>query len=195
MGLPAPRPWLRKHAAILAVVVAVVLVAAGVGVLWLGGAHAPRVTVSMSKSVAETLECPRGTGTIYFEIGFDIIAVSGALTTANFGISILNATGSPVAPNATAPAPSPSLPCSSPPPKVWYALLQPPHGSVATFPDADGGWSNSDTAATPISVGCVIEILTPGDGTGTEESLHGYGVNGAVVTFEGNLSFPPYEYP
>jgi hypothetical protein len=178
---------------IVSIGVAAAVIVAGTSALLLGGRSAPNAAVTMGRAVGTTLECPGGT--VYFEVGFQVLAVSAPLTTANFGVSVLDHHGDPIASNGAAPAPSPALPCSSPPPDVWYALLQPLSGSVDTFPSAAGGWSGAVTGGTPVTVGCVLEILTPGDATGTDDSLAAFGMNGANVTFLGNLTFPPYEHP
>lgn len=182
---------------ILVVAVAAGMVVAGV-VVWAtlpSDARAARqIVVTFEPSVFIDEDCPYAAH-FYFGTVFRIASISGNLTTADFGLSIINRSGGPIPPDDVAPLPTPSFPCGAPFPTGWYALFQAPHGAAATFPAGDGGWSNATTEPIAATVGAAFLVFTVGDPTGSGDQLNGFGIDGAPVTFAGNTTFPAYSNP
>jgi hypothetical protein len=190
--------------------VAVGLATAG-GWVWTAETEARNVivaTITLVHPAYSSLVCIPTTGTsggtIYFLVTFEVANVSAPVRTDQFGLLLLSQSDQAIAADGPAPAPNYLLPCGAAPPQGWYAMLVPPHGTVATYPTYDaralsGGnipfWSNASQAPMRVPLGGWLVLITNGDRTGSGDHLASFGVDGSTVTLAGSTTLPGFSNP
>jgi hypothetical protein len=183
----------------LAIAIAIIVPLSVVGA-WELTQHAPparpATIITLAKPTFLDILCSSG-GPVYYLDYFPISNVSGPVLTSQFSLGILTFENQTVAPNGTAPAPTPDLPCGAPTPRGWYAILDNGHDNpVATYPALSSGtWSNASVSPTQVIGTDEFIMITVGDPTGSDEHLVTSGVGGANVQLAGNTTFPTYQRP
>jgi hypothetical protein len=198
-----PRTRLPRAGPVIAVGIVVSLFAAG-GILWgaeTGAAGSVHGAISLGAPKYVSLICSAD-GPVYFETLFTVTKVTGSVSTSNFELELLNKDNRTIPAGGPAPTPTPSLPCGSPPPPGWYAVLEPArvNGTIATFPSSITGptansWSNSSLSPMAVPEPGWLVFITAGDFTGSGDHVVALGLDGSTVTFVGNTTFPSLMKP
>jgi hypothetical protein len=182
--------------------VALALVAAGAGIEIYHYEHpnpppaAVTVTVVLGDPAFRGLVCNVFEVPVYYVISFNVMSFSAPVTTAQFGVGVVNALSSIVPANTTAPAAQSTLPCGEEDPDGWYAeYTDGPSGPWATFPYYGNSWSTGGSAPITLSTQGWFDLISGSDLSGTEDNITAFGVGGSHVSFTGNTTFPPFHGP
>jgi hypothetical protein len=152
--------------------------------------------VVLGKPQPANLVCSASGLPILYQIGFPIVGYNATVSTADFGVALVDVRSNEVPTQGSAPPPTPNLPCGAPDPVGWYAeYTGGAYGPWATFPYGGNVWSNQSTAPATLSTLGWFDIISSSDLTGTNYTFTAFGIGGSNVSFSGYTLFPPFQGP